>query len=214
MHSTVEHTSLAPSSSAPHVRPRRTRARSGRRWFATFVAFPPSGLAAIAVVDRVDAPAAALVGGLVAGAGIGAAQAWALLPRFGSRRTAPAWAAVTAAAMSIGLTVGAAAVDYRTSLGALATMGAITGTAVGIAQGGLLWRGTSTTRRHAGVWVALQPLLWSLGWVVTTLAGVDVERQYAVFGATGALITAALGALFHHRVGADRQLTPREESRR
>jgi hypothetical protein len=34
-----------------------------------------------------------------------------------------------------------------------------------------------------------------LGWTVTTVAGVDVEQRYTVFGATGALTYSALSGL-------------------
>ena len=52
------------------------------------------------------------------------------------------------------------------------------------------------------------PVLWALGWMVTTLATVDVDQQYTVFGATGALTVSALsGALLYQflrqRSGAD-----------
>ena len=40
------------------------------------------------------------------------------------------------------------------------------------------------------------PPLWALGWTVTTSIGVDVERQYVVFGSAGAIaVTALLGLL-------------------
>jgi hypothetical protein len=42
------------------------------------------------------------------------------------------------------------------------------------------------------------PLLWSLGWTVTTLVGVDVEKQYTHFGITGALTFSALSGLLLH----------------
>jgi hypothetical protein len=36
------------------------------------------------------------------------------------------------------------------------------------------------------------PLLWALGWTITAAAGVGVGRQYAVFGAFGAVTVMAL----------------------
>jgi hypothetical protein len=44
------------------------------------------------------------------------------------------------------------------------------------------------------------PALWALGWTVTTAAGVDVERQYAVFGALGAIAFMALSGLLLDRL--------------
>jgi hypothetical protein len=35
-------------------------------------------------------------------------------------------------------------------------------------------------------------LAWPLGWMVTWAVGVDVERGYAVFGSTGALVLTAI----------------------
>lgn len=173
------------------------RGRIAPRWLATFLMFPPAGLLAVTVVDRVDGVLPALAGGAIAGAGIGLAQALALRPAVPGG--APVrWAAATVAAMAVGLAAGAFAVDHRTSLATLAIMGAVTGTFLGVAQGAVLHRSVGVPERWAIAWAALQPLLWAGGWTVTMLAGVDVERQYAVFGATGALTVAAAGAAFHH----------------
>lgn len=49
--------------------------------------------------------------------------------------------------------------------------------------------------QRAAWWVPVSVGLFTLGWAVTTAFGVDVERQYAVFGATGALAAAIGGAL-------------------
>jgi hypothetical protein len=35
-------------------------------------------------------------------------------------------------------------------------------------------------------------MCWATGWAITTSAGVDVESQYTVFGATGALVVTGL----------------------
>ena len=52
------------------------------------------------------------------------------------------------------------------------------------------------TARRRWLWAVAVPVLWSLGWVVTTLAGVAVDEQFTVFGATGAVtVTALLGIL-------------------
>ena len=93
--------------------------------------------------------------------------------------------------MGIGLLVGAWAVGYGTSLGELALMGVITGIPLGAAQAYLL-RGRVA---NAWVWAAAMPLLWALGWTVTTAAGIDVERQFADFGALGAITFMALSGI-------------------
>ena len=53
------------------------------------------------------------------------------------------------------------------------------------------------------MWVVAPALVWALGWTVTTLAGIDVDRQYMVFGATGALAySLCSGALLARLLGA------------
>jgi hypothetical protein len=96
--------------------------------------------------------------------------------------------------MSLGLLLGAATVGYRTSLAELALMGALTGLVLGVAQAIALPRHTQL--RWA--WAAALPLLWALGWTVTTLAIVGVDEQFTVFGATGAVTFSALSGLLLH----------------
>ena len=156
-------------------------------WTAGFLAFPVAGIAGSAVAGRVDSPIAALTGGAVAGLVIGAGQALASRRRLDPRR----WIPATTLGMGLGLLLGAAAAGYRTSLASLALMGAITGLVLGAAQTLALPR---TTRRR-WVWVAAMPALWALGWTVTTLGGIDVDRQFTNFGAYGALTFSALSGL-------------------
>ena len=158
-------------------------------WTAGFLAFPPAGLAAGAVVGPVDGAAAALVGGAVAGAVIGAGQ-W--LAARGSVGPAGPWILASTGGMAIGLTAGAATAGYRTGLGDLALMGLVTGVPLGLAQAAALRR---FRVEPAWLWAAAMPALWALGWSVTTAVGVDVERRYAVFGSTGAITVMALAGL-------------------
>jgi hypothetical protein len=39
------------------------------------------------------------------------------------------------------------------------------------------------------------PALFALGWSTTTLAGIDVDEQFTVFGAAGALVFMLLSGL-------------------
>jgi hypothetical protein len=156
-------------------------------WTAGSLAFPVAGLAGTAVAGRVDGLMAALVGGAVAGLVIGVAQALFSRGRLDIRR----WAPATATGMGLGLLVGAVAVDYGTSLGDLALMGALTGVVLGVAQALALPR--RTRRRWA--WAAALPVLWSLGWAATTLGGISVDEQFTVFGAYGAVTFSALSGL-------------------
>lgn len=167
---------------------RRSALRAWLLWTAGFVAFPLSGITGLAVVGRVDGPAAAAVGGLATGAVLGAGQALAGSGRLPLLR----WVAATAVGMGVGLLLGAHAVGYGTTLGDLVVMGAATGAVLGTAQAVVLPPGT----RHRWAWGAAMPVLWALGWAVTAGAGVAVDDQFTVFGASGAVtVTALLGLL-------------------
>lgn len=164
--------------------------RTAARWTLGFLAFPVAGLAGTALAGPVATPVAALVGGAVTGLVVGAGQA--LAGRLDPRR----WIPATAAGLGTGLLLGAPAVGYGTSLPQLALMGAIAGVPLGIAQALALPAGT----RRRWAWAVAVPPLWALGWTVTTLAGVDVERQYTTFGATGALVFSLLSGLLLARL--------------
>ena len=100
--------------------------------------------------------------------------------------------------MGVGLMAGAWVVGYGTSLGELALMGAITGIPLGAAQAFALRDRVA----KAWVWAAAMPLLWALGWTVTTAIGIDVESQFVVFGAGGAVTFMALSGLLLDRLRA------------
>jgi hypothetical protein len=96
--------------------------------------------------------------------------------------------------MGLGLLLGAGTVGFGTSLRDLALMGFLTGIALGPAQALAL---PGATRLRI-VWAAVIPLLWALGWTVTTVGGIDVDQQFTIFGAYGAITFSALsGALLH-----------------
>ena len=174
---------------------RRFNVKGWLLWTAGFLSFPIAGIAAQAAVGRINDAVSALVGGLVAGAVIGTGQ-WLVARRLlGDPR---AWIPATAAAMGIGLLAGAWVVGYGTSVGELALMGAITGLPLGAAQA-LLLHGRVA---YPWVWAAAMPLLWALGWTITAAAGIDVDRQYAVFGAFGAITFMALSGIVLDRLHA------------
>jgi hypothetical protein len=163
-------------------------------WTAGFLAFPIAGVLAEALTGRINDFSSALIGGMVAGAVIGAGQ-WLVARRLLDPRT---WIPATALAMGIGLAVGAWVVGYGTSLGELALMGFITGIPLGAAQAYLL----RDRLANAWVWAAAMPLLWALGWTVTTVGGIDVDQQFAVFGAYGAITFMALSGILLDRLRA------------
>lgn len=54
--------------------------------------------------------------------------------------------------------------------------------------------------RIALAWAAAIVALWALGWTVTTLGGIAVERQFSIFDAYGALTISTLSGLLLHQL--------------
>jgi hypothetical protein len=156
------------------------------------------------VVGPIDSIGAALAGGLIAGAVIGAAQ-WLAL-----RQLVPwIWIAATSAGMAGGLAAGAALVDYGITRGNLVLMGAVTGALVGGLQALVLVR-----QRIPGAewWAVANPAAWALGWLVTSyVITKNVEEQFTNFGASGtllfALVTSLLLALIFRRTESEPRTT-------
>jgi hypothetical protein len=157
-----------------------------KRWLPTFLAFPLGGLITIHTVGSADSPVKAAIGGFVAGAIIGAGQWLALRP---SRR----WIAYTAGAMAVGSAVAAVVTGSGTEASDVMVTGLITGAAIGAAQSTLLPQGRA-------VWTAITATGWSFGWLATWLTIVDIERGYAVFGSSGALLVTLVTGLALRRV--------------
>jgi hypothetical protein len=167
----------------------------GWRWVAVALAFPIAGLIGWTVGGRVDAVDAALVGGALTGAGLGAVQWWAAKGALGR---AAAWISASAVGYAGGLAAGAALVGYDTDLGALAMMGFVSGVVLGAAQGLALT--TQGRNRLAVAWAAAMPVLFAIGWSATTLGGIDVDKQFTVFGAYGAVVFMLLSGLLLARL--------------
>jgi len=163
----------------------KSNRRSARRlWVwpvAILVSFPIGGYLADLVVDGVDSVGSALVGGLIAGLLIGAAE-WFALRRWVSWL----WIVATSIGMATGLTAGAALVDYGISRGDVMLTGAVTGLGVGGFQAIVLAR----SRVSGAFWWAIaNPPAWALGWLVTSYVITrNVQDQFTNFGASGALI--------------------------
>jgi hypothetical protein len=152
------------------------RSAARRLWLwpvAILVSFPIGGYLADLVVDGVDSVAAALVGGLIAGLVIGAAE-WFALRRWVSWL----WIAATSIGMAAGLTVGAAVVDYGIGRGELLLMGAVTALGVGALQALVLARSPVS---GALWWAVANPPAWALGWLVTSY-GLVKRTVYAGIG--------------------------------
>ena len=170
--------------------PSQRRPFPGWSWVAVALAFPIAGYIGWKISGPVDTVEAALIGGALTGAGLGAAQWWAAKGVLGR---AVAWISSSAAGYAIGLAAGAALVGYDTDIGALALMGLVSGASLGAAQGLVLAR--QGNRRLGAAWGAAMPVLFALAWVPTTVIGVSVENQFTVFGAAGAVLFMLLSGL-------------------
>jgi hypothetical protein len=167
-----------------------------RMWLwvvAILVSLPIAGYTADLVVDGVDSVGAALAGGLIVGAIVGAAE-WFVL----RQRVSWLWIPATIAGMAVGLVAGAALVDYGIGRGDLALMGAVTGLAVGTMQALVLAR----DRIPGAVWWAVaNPPAWALSWVVTSyVISRNIDERFAIFGASGALVYGLLTMLLLTRL--------------
>jgi len=148
---------------------------SFKRWLPTFLGFPIGGYIAVHTAGSITGPLSGAAAGLVAGAAIGAAQ-WLALR--GDQR----WIAYTAAAMGAGTALAAGL-----SAGPVVS-GLIVGATVGAAQSALL-------DRSRALWTVASAAAWGLGWLTTSHVIVDIERGYAVFGSSGAILATILTGL-------------------
>jgi hypothetical protein len=160
------------------------RITARRMWLwpvAILVSLPIGGLIADLVVDGVDSVGAALAGGLIAGAIIGAAE-WFALRQWVSW----IWILATTVGMAVGLVAGAALVDYGIDRGDLALMGAVNGVAVGVMQALVLARHRIPS---AFWWAAVNPPAWALGWFVSSyVISRNIDERFPIFGASGAIV--------------------------
>ena len=169
--------------------PRMSGAKIVFSWIGlALVAFPLAGYAGWGISGHVDGVGPALIGGAITGAGIGLVQ-WLFLRR--DLNLGPAWILATGVALAAGLSIGAAVVGYETTPSQLAIMGAISGAAVGIAQGILLRNRFSLWH----VWMVAMPVMFAIGWLVTESIGIDVANQFTVFGASGSIVFGILSGL-------------------
>jgi hypothetical protein len=160
--------------------------RVAARWMVSFVGFPLGGLAAKIIVGPVVDPRTALLGGLLTGAVLGAAQAFGL-GRY--RPSAIRWVTASAFGLMLGLGLAATATNHGTTFGALAVQGALCGLALGVTQAFVL---RPRLGRIAFAWAPALAAIWALGWTVTTAIGVQVDQHFTVFGSSGALTVSAL----------------------
>jgi hypothetical protein len=158
-------------------------------WMLAFLGFPLGGYLAFVLVGSVEGVVSGALGGALAGAVIGAAQ-WLVLRRY--MRVGPEWVLATALGVAIGDALGALLTGAGTGIGALLITGLATGVAVGLLQWGIVLRDRILL---ASLWPPVVAIAWAVGWTVTWAFGIDVERGYYTFGASGALVFAAITGL-------------------
>ena len=148
---------------------------------AILVSLPIGGYIADLIVDGVDSMRAALIGGLIVGAVIGAAE-WFVLRHWVSS----VWIPATIAGMAVGLIAGAALVDYGIGRGDLVLMGAVNGLAVGVMQASVLARHRIPS---AFWWAVVTPPAWAIGWFVSSyVISRNIDQRFPIFGASGAIV--------------------------
>jgi hypothetical protein len=149
-------------------------------WGAAFLGFPIGGAAATLLVGPIETVGAAVIAGATAGGVIGGAQ-WLVL-----RRRLPLsalWVPAAAGGMALGMALGHVLIGDATTQLPLLMRGLIVGAVIGAAQAVLL-RGILPTPI---LWAAVVALSWALAWAVSAAIGIDLSRNWAVFGSSGAL---------------------------
>ena len=147
-----------------------------------------------------DAVDAAVVGGALTGAGLGAVQWWAAR---GALARAAAWIGSSAVGYAVGLAAGAALVGYDTDLGALAVMGLVSGAAaLGGAQGLVLAR--QGRRGLALPWAVADAGALRAGMVRDIGRRHQRRRPVQRFGGYGAVVFALLSGVLLARFAAAR----------
>lgn len=162
----------------------------GFSWFVAFIAFPPAGLLAVTVINRLDTPLSGLIGGAVVGAIVGLAQMLAL-----SRRLALGWGWVIASAIGLGLGTAASVAIFgsETTVDAIVQRAPVAGLGLGIAQALILRHHIG---RHAIAWAVAVALIFPLAWFVTALViTTSVNQGFVIFGASGAIVFQVLTGL-------------------
>jgi hypothetical protein len=150
-------------------------------WGAAFLGFPIGGAAATLLVGPIESVGAAFIAGAVAGSVIGAAQ-WLVL-RWRLALSA-LWVPATAGGMALGMVLGQVLLGDDTTIQPLLLRGLVVGAAIGAAQAALL----RAVLPIPTMWAAVVALGWPLAWAISVAIGLDLTWNWAVFGASGALV--------------------------
>ncbi len=166
------------------------------KWMLTFFGFPIGGFVAYLIFGSVDDLLSSILSGFVVGLVVGAAQ-WLVL-----RKAIPLsywWIPYSGVGIALGLSLGTVLIGTDIESSELVLRGAITGLCLGIVQ----WLLLKQHVRFSGVWIIAIPIFWSLAWLATKGAGIDLSKGWAVFGASGAIVFSILTYLvlrYIHRV--------------
>jgi hypothetical protein len=167
------------------------------RWVVAIVGFPIGGFVGHLVAGPAATVPAAAASGLIAGAAVGLAQALAL----GLRRDALVlWAAATAVGLGVALAAVTLVIGQIDTMVDAAALGAVSGAAIGGAQGFLLVR--ERVVGMAWLWVPASAVAWAIGWTVTASIGVALEAGWPVFGLSGAVVSQVLTAVVLWRLAS------------
>ena len=149
-------------------------------WGAAFLGFPIGGSAAALLAGPIESVGTAVIAGALAGGVIGAAQ-WLVLRR--RLPLSPLWVAAAAGGMATGMALAHLLLGDSTAQLPLLLRALVVGAAIGAGQAVLL-RGIVPTPI---LWAVVVTLGWPLAWAVSAAIGIDLSRNWAVFGSSGAL---------------------------
>jgi hypothetical protein len=151
-------------------------------WIVAFLAYPPAGALATALVGGLNNPLQGALGGAIVGLVVGAAQMLALRGRLNMNYV---WIIATAIGMALGVGISTALVGADSTLSATLLRAPLAGLLVGIAQAWVLRQHT----RLALLWVIALTLLFLLAWYVTAqVITTNLGIGFIIFGASGALV--------------------------
>ena len=157
-------------------------------WLPTLLGFPVGGLIASLIIGPIQTPLSALMGGAIAGTYIGLAQ-WLALRRLFDITWI--WSLASSLGVAVGLGLGVSLVGTGTGTQELLARGLITGLGVGAAQAYVLRKLVP-----AWVWTLSVAVLWALAWPISRFViGQNIDNNFAVFGASGALFFTMLSGL-------------------
>lgn len=151
-----------------------------RDWLLGLLAYPFAGFVTSSVVGPVDSVASALFGGVVVGLSVGSAQYLAL--RKGG--VAFTWITATVVGSTLGALLGIALAGYSVETSGLLVRGAVTALLIAVLQS----IAVHLSFVYLLAWTITNAIAWMCGWWVTSRVIKDLERQFAVFGSTGAAV--------------------------